>query len=348
MTERKDLKHEQSVEIIKSMVPILFNSKNLLSDYITNKSRIIYFYPSPSKNFIVTEKNMRRKCEFSYQELDLNEKDEAVDAIKPKWIFGAEFKSKTIDNTKEKNYLTVFFIGDRDKERGSLLPSDRIFIHDGNSQQSILIDFKNKKVGIGEKGNGGGMSISRYEKAVSFEKFNDTDGIRLEYDKENKIVSIKFYDENEIILPVCLIYNLNVNIERLRETAHPIKRLTPNIVEVYLKVCEIQLRISGNKDNPTIKIGNMIFTLQEFLVLYYSFRKGKLTYPNIVKLVQGVKQENIKRILAQIVRKNYNTVSEEKSGKKELIELIYEKATSLDIMTEEFIEQLKKAVRVLE
>ena len=279
------------------MVPILFNSKNLLSDYITNKSRIIYFYPSPSKNFIVTEKNMRRKCEFSYQELDLNEKDEAVDAIKPKWIFGAEFKSKTIDNTKEKNYLTVFFIGDRDKERGSLLPSDRIFIHDGNSQQSILIDFKNKKVGI---------------------------------------------------LPVCLIYNLNVNIERLRETAHPIKRLTPNIVEVYLKVCEIQLRISGNKDNPTIKIGNMIFTLQEFLVLYYSFRKGKLTYPNIVKLVQGVKQENIKRILAQIVRKNYNTVSEEKSGKKELIELIYEKATSLDIMTEEFIEQLKKAVRVLE
>jgi len=340
---------QEQIPTLKLVIPDLFNKPNTLFDLI-RKAKSITIQPdlsSLSFSFLETHGQSSERHEFSYEKIAINEGGDRDIQIKTKWVFS--YKNKVSSEVaEEKTRYEIAFIGDIDENNNEHNPSDRIVIHDYQNKKSILIDFKNKKIGI-KKGKIGGSSLNRYEDIITFEEAINNDEIRqFEYNEVEQLVAFLGFDNKEIILPVSLSYNPGVKKTQRQESLAnslasneeevfaplKIKKLIP---ETGITIVGVEILLLGDPTNPTLKIGEMVLTFQQLQILFY--RYGLPTrISEIPRLVEGIKQGNIKSLLGQIVSKNFKLTLEDCSDP---IITIFNKAVSLKIMNLEFIEALK-------
>lgn len=352
---------EQKREVIRQIIPELFQQQNFLSDIISKGNNIEIISLSPEKlSFSVFDKETPRlkRCKFTYDgTMTFNEGMDQESKLKRKWIFNAKLISGTIIND-EKPELEISFIGDLEENNGHS-QTDRIFLHkyEKDESQSILVDFKQKKIGISDKGSRGGYSLNRYNKVFSFDNVqNDPQIKRFEYNEVSKLIALILKNNKEIILPISINYDPSEKIkflsDKMSESQISTKSPNGNIISktdiVQKKLDKVvyvdgkKMILSGEDSNPTIKYGDLSLTFDQLRLIYYLFGRKTLTL-NIPKVIPGVQPRKIKDILNDIIKNNHTVLLANPYSPDRII-IIFNEAARLGLISSKFIETFKTFV----
>lgn len=343
--------NDYEVRVIGQIIPEIFKKPNFLSDFIKNSSFINIGFNTRKPRFQTLQERERRQCVVSYGNMEINEGQKEFD-LKKKWILHATFYKIPKDlRFQATPKLEITFIGDKNADEEDINikhnPTDRILIYDYDLKRSVLIDFKNKKLGISEKSKKGGMVIYRYENTISFEKFIGNDFItRFEYDKKRKIVAVVLANGQEIILPAGLSYNYSVISGNDKISGNKAGKLLPDhqpsyekvTISKYITIDGKQFLVSTNKGTTFFETGGLKLTLSDLKFLYFKFKLCK-NYKQLEQM--GFRVTKQPELITSIIHRNISSISSDDGNDQPIIK-IFNAAVELGLMEEKMILKIGK------